>query len=77
MQTTGVPDIIGVYRGKFIAFEVKMPGKEKTTSRRQVVIMSRIRLAGGVPKIVSSAQDAMGVLRKLDKLVSHYESEDL
>jgi hypothetical protein len=76
-QIRGVPDILGCYKGKFVAFEVKVPGKEDTQSAMQLAIFARIRLAGGVPKLVSSATDATGVLEKLDMLSAHRESEDL
>lgn len=77
MQRAGLPDIVGCYKGRFVAFEVKVPGKEDDQTTMQKVIFSRIRLAGGVPKVVSSAQAALYVLGKLDTLAAHRESEDL
>lgn len=57
----GLPDIIGCYRGRFIAVETKMPGG--TTSRRQDYVIGKIRQAGGT---VVVAQNVAEALRTLD-----------
>lgn len=43
----GIPDILGVIRGKFIAIELKRSQKEKPTSM-QIYMLDRIRACGGV-----------------------------
>jgi len=47
-QTTGIPDIIGCYRGRFVAFEVKLPEKLDTLSPRQRLMLQRIRQQNGL-----------------------------
>ncbi len=66
-QMAGLPDILGVHDGRFVAFEVKIPGKETQTSPRQEMTMHRIHEAGGVTAVVSSTHGALGVLSILDK----------
>ncbi len=66
-QMAGLPDILGVHDGRFVAFEVKTPGKETQTSPRQEMTMHRIQEAGGVTAVVSSVSGALGVLSILDK----------
>lgn len=56
----GLPDIIGCYRGWFIAVETKMPGN--TTSRRQDFVIDKIRKAGGRVVVAYSVSDALGML---------------
>ena len=64
-QASGIPDIIGVYKGRFIAFEVKLPDKEHTVSRRQALMVVRITLAGGVAKVVSSMREVTDIMESL------------
>lgn len=56
----GLPDIIGCYRGRFIAVETKMPGN--TTSRRQDFVIAKIRAAGGQVVVAYSVAEALKVL---------------
>lgn len=56
----GLPDIIGCYRGQFIAIETKMPGN--TTSRRQDFVISKILAAGGRVVVAQSVSEALSVL---------------
>ena len=63
----GLPDLIGCHRGRFVAFEVKMPGDETKTSPRQEWTMDRIARAGGVVAVISSVSGATGVLNIIDK----------
>lgn len=64
----GLPDIVGVYRGYSIWLEVKMPGEEPTPIQRQRI--QQIRKAGGDAFVVYSVEDAVRVLRHIDKLIS-------
>lgn len=72
-QTSGLPDIVGCYRGQFIAIEVKMPGKAEDASLRQRHMLKRIRSAGGVPRIVTSTEEALEVVRSADRKLDKYE----
>ena len=68
-QTTGIPDIIGCYRGRFIGFEVKIPGKENTLSRRQRLQLVRIVQQGGSSAMITSVRGALKLIQELDTLL--------
>ena len=61
-QKTGVPDILGCYRGRFFAFEVKAP--DGRTSAKQDHEIQRIRDAGGVVDVVTSLADVQNILEE-------------
>jgi Archaeal holliday junction resolvase (hjc) len=65
-QVSGLPDIIGCYRGRFVGLEVKVPGGENKLSLRQKVMLRRIEQHGGTSKVVTSALDALDVLGNID-----------
>lgn len=65
-QLIGLPDIIGCYHGRFIAFEVKRSAAETLTARQEYAI-SRIRKAGGVALRIHSAQMAEAILDRIDE----------
>lgn len=56
----GLPDIIGCYRGRFIAVETKMPGN--TTSTRQRYVIAKLREAGARVVVAHSVAEALNVL---------------
>lgn len=55
-QPAGIPDILGVYQGQFIACETKMP--EGKLSEIQKFRISRIRRAGGLVVVARSVVEA-------------------
>lgn len=57
-QERGLPDIIGVYQGKFFGLEVKMPGKRHTLTPKQEHVLEKIRRNGGRATVVSAVQEA-------------------
>jgi hypothetical protein len=69
MTVAGVPDLVGVYRGLFIAFEVKMP--TGVVSDRQRYIMSLIMNAQGIVTVPRSVADALAVLDRVDDAITH------
>lgn len=64
-QQQGIPDIIGCYRGLFVAVEVKRPLIGKPTPMQQQT-MEKIKQAGGYAYIATSARDAEILLAVLD-----------
>lgn len=54
--TSGIPDIIGVYRGRFFAIELKKPGDHHIT-RLQSIVLRLISLAGGFSSVVSTEEE--------------------
>ena len=50
----GTSDILGVYDGRFVAFEVKALGGKAT--KEQLAFIEKIRSRGGVGSVVNSVQ---------------------
>ncbi len=63
--TAGIPDIIVCYRGRFIAFEVKV-GKNKETVLQKMTI-NKILKAGGYALVVRSVAEVVNVISALSK----------
>lgn len=59
-QTSGLPDIVGCYLGRFYGFEVKVGDNQPT--KRQALVLSLIEQAGGVSRVVRDPQDALDAL---------------
>lgn len=56
-QRIGLPDILGVHKGRFIGIEVKCPGKEDTLTQNQKRTLDLINLYGGVGFMSTSPVD--------------------
>lgn len=65
MQIAGIPDIIGCYRGRFVAFEVKRAEGYEAT-KLQLFIMKKIRAAGGIATLIWSTEQAFTELDRID-----------
>lgn len=65
-QVAGIPDIIGVVNGKFIALELK--AEKGTPSQLQLRIIRLIKAAGGYAEVVFPAdwEEVKEELRRLD-----------
>ena len=63
-QRIGLPDILGVHRGRFIGIEVKCPGKEDTLSKLQEKTLELINLYGGVGFMSTSPEDTNHKLKE-------------
>lgn len=63
-QRAGLPDIIGVHRGRFIGVEIKCPGKEDTLTDLQKKTLDRISRAGGVALMATSPQQLDHLLKE-------------
>lgn len=59
----GIPDLLVCYRGKFFAFEVKKP-KVGVLSTIQKIEIARIRKAGGVAEVVTSAAQVKEIIER-------------
>jgi hypothetical protein len=60
--TSGLPDLIVCYNGRFIGLEVKTE-KGKTTVLQEATLR-RIRKAGGIAEVVRLVEDVKAVLEK-------------
>lgn len=66
-QQAGLPDIIGCYLGRYIAFEVKRDAAGKLTDL-QAYTLKRIRTAGGVAIRIHTVEQAEAIIDRLDEL---------
>lgn len=62
--TSGVPDIICCYRGRFLGLEVKRPGGRLTPLQERT--LARISAAGGIARRVESVEDVKDIIRQAD-----------
>ena len=65
--TAGIPDIIGLYKGRFIAIEVKRPGEKPTML--QYRILDIIRMAGGLAYWTDNTEDVKGWVELWKKMI--------
>ena len=62
--TSGIPDIICCYKGRFLGLEAKLPGGKLTALQRRA--LDRINAAGGIGRRVESADDVKAVIAQAD-----------
>ena len=62
MGRVGCPDILVCYKGYFLAFEVKSPGKIANTTANQDREIAGINNAKGVAVVVDSVEQVMEVI---------------
>lgn len=53
----GMSDIIGVYKGKFLAIEVKAPGRKKNVSENQKAFLEKVFNEGGFALVAESVEE--------------------
>lgn len=63
----GVPDFNGCYRGLYVGMEVKMPTRKSKVTEKQAFHLGQIRRAGGYSAVVTSPEEAVKVLKLIDK----------
>lgn len=59
-KVAGTPDLIGSVDGRFLALEVKLPGRRPTPEQR--ARLQEIRDHGGIAEVVHSVDEAVGVV---------------
>lgn len=64
----GVPDILGCYRGLFVALEVKLPNTHSTKLQEQT--QKKIRVDGnGIVAVVRSVDEALSVIYAIQRRI--------
>ena len=63
--TSGVPDIICCYKGRFLGLEAKLPGGKLTELQKRA--LAKINRAGGIARRVESVDDVRAVIRLADE----------
>jgi penicillin-binding protein-related factor A (putative recombinase) len=61
--TCGIPDILGVYKGRFVAIECKQKGLKPTILQAQ--ILCELERSGGIIFVVDSSEKAQEVIKAL------------
>ena len=69
--TSGVPDIICCYKGRFLGLEVKLPTGALTELQKRAI--DRINRAGGIASRVESVADVQKIIAKVDEEENHHE----
>ena len=62
--TSGIPDIICCYKGRFLGLEAKLPGGKLTELQKRT--LDRINAAGGIARRVESVDDVKAVIAQAD-----------
>ncbi|MEF9896399.1 MAG: VRR-NUC domain-containing protein [Clostridia bacterium] len=63
--TSGVPDIICCYKGRFLGLEAKLPGGRLTELQNRA--LNKINRAGGIARRVESVEDVKDIIRQADE----------
>jgi Holliday junction resolvase len=65
----GTPDIVGCYRGQFIAIETKLPEGDDLSARQRYVVGQMRKAEGSVLAPCRSVREASSWLDRLDALM--------
>ena len=63
--TSGMPDIIACYKGRFLGLEAKLPGGRLTELQKRAI--EKINRAGGIGRRVESVDDVRAAIRLVDE----------
>ena len=66
----GAPDVICCIAGRFVAFEIKAPGKLATLTPIQQHQIDQIRLNGGIAEAVDSLERVKSIVLSVDSPLS-------
>jgi len=66
MGRSGCPDILVCYKGRFMAFETKAPGKLKNTTPNQDREIEGINKAGGMAIVVDDVEQVKEAINAKD-----------
>jgi Holliday junction resolvase len=63
LYSSGLPDLIACYKGRFVGIEVKRPETRHTVTERQQAVLDRISAAGGLAGVATSVEEALAILK--------------
>ena len=63
--TSGIPDIICCYKGRFLGLEAKLPGGKLTELQKRT--LDKINAAGGIAHRVESVDDVKAIIAQADR----------
>lgn len=64
-STSGIPDIICCYKGRFLGLEAKLPGGKLTELQKRT--LDKINAAGGIARRVQSVDDVKVIIAQADR----------
>ena len=70
--SSGVPDIICCYKGRFLGLEAKLPGGRLTALQERA--LERINRAGGIARRVESVDDVKAIIAQADRKTKEVET---
>ena len=73
--TSGIPDIICCYKGRFLGLEAKLPGGKLTALQRRA--LDKINAAGGIGRRVESVDDVKAVIAQADAEAAKANDADM
>ena len=65
LGTSGIPDIICCYKGRFLGLEAKLPGGRLTALQKRA--LEKINRAGGIARRVESVDDVKDIIAQADR----------
>lgn len=68
IYSSGIPDLLICFLGRFIALEVKTPENKKGATKLQEAQLRQIRRAGGFAYVVRSVRDVDRILDHVERL---------
>jgi hypothetical protein len=69
----GISDILGIYRGRFLAIEVKRPGGKLTPDQQR--FLDRVKIEGGISFVARSVDDVVEGLGVQDRFLFGRQDE--
>ena len=73
--TSGIPDIICCYKGRFLGLEAKLPRGKLTALQRRA--LDKINAAGGIGRRVETVDDVKAVIAQADAEAAKANDTDL
>ena len=73
--TSGIPDIICCYKGRFLGLEAKLPSSKLTALQRRA--LEKINAAGGIGRRVESVDDVKAVIAQADAEAAKANDTDM
>jgi len=59
MQMAGISDLIGIYKGRFVAIEIKTPENKKGATKLQKWFLKRVNSCGGLGFVARSLEEVI------------------
>ena len=63
--TSGIPDLICCYKGRFLGLEVKLPGGKLTELQKRT--LDKVNAARGIARRVESVDDVKAIIAQVDR----------